>query len=96
MQVCISWEEAVAKRDSDACLDAAARRQEFKAMRWLRLDLLRLWFVESWAPGTVDAAAAPAAARGRDEAGMEMPFRVVADLRNKLQTDQEVRVSMLE
>jgi hypothetical protein len=59
--------------------------QEFKAQRWIRLDFLRFWFVESWAPATASAAAA-----GKEEQGMQISFKMLADFRQKLQHDQEV------
>jgi hypothetical protein len=54
-------------------------------MRWMRLDLLRLWYVESWAPASSDIAGV-----AKDEAGLKIPFQCVAEIRSKLQHDQEV------
>ena len=59
--------------------------QEFKAQRWMRLDFLRFWFVESWAPATVGVAAS-----GKEEEGLQISFKMLADFRQKLQHDQEV------
>ena len=70
----------------------AMQSQEFKAQRWMRLDFLRFWFVESWAPATAEAAASASVAAGTQEQGMQISFKILADFRSKLQHDQEVLV----
>ena len=66
-------------------------------MRWLRLDTLRFWSVESWGQTTVASPhPGPSCGPGRPNMpegyvkGLEISFKMLADVRAKLQHDQEV------
>ena len=61
--------------------------EEFKAMRWMRLDLLRFWFVESWGPPVCQGVSGYEVTHAP---GLSVPFKFLADLRSKFQHDSEV------
>ena len=64
--------------------------QQFKAMRWIRLDTLRFWFVESWGQPLVNTNSG-----ARDEEGLSVPFKMLAEVRAKVQHDSEVKCCVL-
>jgi hypothetical protein len=55
-------------------------------MRWIRLDTLRFWFVESWGQPLVNTNSG-----ARDEEGLSVPFKMLAEVRAKVQHDSEVK-----
>jgi len=94
--------EDVVALESDVMLSGSVRLQSetTKAMRWMRLDALRHWFVESWAPTMFEpvpeleiagaAGVAGAEPVPNDQLGFHFSFKMLADIRQKLQHEQEV------
>jgi hypothetical protein len=60
-------------------------------MRWIRLDTLRFWFVESWGQALAESPGSAPSAGARDEEALSVPFKTFAQIRAKLQHDPEVR-----